>query len=387
MLKMQNVKTRRRDRINADEEERMRLGYELKTGLRFSNADDQPDIRTANVQLAGNNIARLIYAQTATIWRINLGWRRRRDKEQLGFVLDIENGLWARRETEDEGDQQDPLSTRTQRVIPFVEDSRNCLLLQPLLDADAGQMASLQAALKRAIEREYQLEDNELAAEPLPDVDNRQQLLFYEAAEGGAGVLNHLVEDSAALQNVARAALEICHFDAEGNDLGKAEGASDDCEAACYDCLLSYGNQREHDILDRKTIVDWLLQLAGAEVKPAVGAGSPDDRLTQLLAQCESDLERKWLEHIAAAALRLPDRAQHYIAACETRPDFIYERNGVFAAIYIDGPHHEYPERQARDRAQTERMENEGYSVIRFSYLENWDTKLSGHKYVFGGEA
>ena len=118
MLKMQNVKTRRRDRINADEEERMRLGYELKTGFRFSSADDRPDMRTALVQLAGSDIARLIYAQTATIWRINLGWRRRRDKEQLGFVLDIENGLWARRETEDEDDQQDPLSTRTQRVIP-----------------------------------------------------------------------------------------------------------------------------------------------------------------------------------------------------------------------------------------------------------------------------
>ena len=387
MLKMQNVKTRRRDRINADEEERMRLGYEIKTGFRFNNADIQPDMRSANVALSGENIARLIYAQTATIWRINLGWRRRKDKEQLGFVLDTDNGSWARRETEAADDRQDPLSSRTQRVIPFVEDSRNCLLLQPLLDADAGQMASLQAALKRAIEREYQLEDNELAAEPLPDSDNRQQLLFYEAAEGGAGVLSHLVEDPEALQNVARAALEICHFDGEGKDLGKAEGAIEDCEAACYDCLLSYGNQREHDILDRKTIVEWLLQLAGAEVKPAVGAGSPDDRLTQLLEQCESDLERKWLQHVAAAGLRLPDRAQHYIAACETRPDFIYERDGVFAAIYIDGAHHDNFERQAHDRDQTERMENEGYSVIRFSYSENWDTKLSEHKYVFGGEA
>lgn len=387
MLKMQNVKTRRRDRINADEEERMRLGYELKTGFRFSKSDDQPDIRTANVQLDGSNIARLIYGQTATIWRINLGWRRRRDKEQLGFVLDIENGLWARRETEDEDDQQDPLSSRTQRVIPFVEDSRNCLLLQPLLDADAGQMASLQAALKRAIEREYQLEDNELAAEPLPDADNRQQLLFYEAAEGGAGVLSHLVEDAGALRKVACAALDICHFDAEGVDLGKAEGASEDCEAACYDCLLSYGNQREHDVLDRKTIVDWLLQLAAAEVKPAVGAGSPEDRLTQLLAQCESDLERKWLERLAEGKLRLPDKAQHYIANCGTKPDFVYESDGVYVAVYIDGPHHDYPERQARDREQAGRMENAGYSVIRFSYLEDWDNKLSEHKYVFGGEA
>ena len=387
MLKMQNVKTRRRDRINADEEERMRLGYELKTGLRFSNADDQPDMRSANVQLDGERIATLVYAQTATIWRINLGWRRRQDKEQLGFVLDIENGQWARRDSEGEGDPHDPRAPRTQRVIPFVEDSRNCLLLQPLLDADAGQMASLQAALKRAIEREYQLENNELAAEPLPDADNRQQLLFYEAAEGGAGVLSHLAEEPDALQKLARAALETCHFDLNGEDLGKAEGAREACEAACYDCLMSYGNQREHDILDRKTIVDWLLKLAAADVKPAASGGSSDDRLTQLLERCESDLERKWLRHVAAAGLRLPDRAQHYIAACETRPDFIYERNGIFVALYIDGPHHDYPERQARDRDHTERMENAGYSVIRFSYLEDWDAKLRQHRFVFGGDA
>ena len=150
---------------------------------------------------------------------------------------------------------------------------------------------------------------------------------------------------------------------------------------------MSYGNQREHDILDRKPIVEWLLRLAEAEVKPAMGAGSPDDRLTKLLAQCESELERKWLTHIADAGLRLPDRAQHYIATCETRPDFIYERAGVFAAIYIDGSHHDNPERQTRDREQTERMENEGYSVVRFGYRDNWDSILNRQRYIFGGEA
>ena len=387
LLKMQNVKTRRRDRINADEEERMRLGYELKTGLRFSNAADLPEMRSAGVEREGKRIASLVYAQTATIWRINLGWRRRQDKAQLGFALDIESGQWARRETEGAGDEQDPLSSRTQRVIPFVEDSRNCLLLQPLLDADAGQMASLQAALKRAIEREYQLEDNELAAEPLPDADNRQQLLFYEAAEGGAGVLSHLVEDGRALGKVARAALDICHFDAAGEDEGRAPGALEDCEAACYDCLLSYGNQREHDILDRKAIRDWLLQLAEAEVKPAVGGASPADRLTRLLAQCESELERKWLRQVAQAGLRLPDYAQRPIPTCGARPDFTYERNGIYVALYIDGPHHDYPERQARDRQQTEGLEDAGYSVIRFGYLEDWNAKLRQHHYVFGGGA
>jgi hypothetical protein len=37
-------------------------------------------------------------------------------------------------------------------------------------------MASLQAALKRAIQVHFQLEDTELAAEPLPDSTNRRRL-------------------------------------------------------------------------------------------------------------------------------------------------------------------------------------------------------------------
>ena len=108
-------------------------------------------------------------------------------------------------------------------------------------------MASLQPAIKNAIQALYQLEDNELAAEPLPDWDNRRLILLYESAEGGAGVLRQLVSDPQAIKNVARKALELCHFDPDsGEDLRHAPGASEICEAACYDCLMSYSNQPDH---------------------------------------------------------------------------------------------------------------------------------------------
>ena len=53
LLRMQNVSTKRRDRINADEEERQRWGYELRTGLRFNESDGEPEMQTAAVQLDG----------------------------------------------------------------------------------------------------------------------------------------------------------------------------------------------------------------------------------------------------------------------------------------------------------------------------------------------
>lgn len=384
LLRLQNVVTKRRDRISADEEDRLRLGYEIRTGLRFSERDGAPDTRTALVSHEGHDIARLTYAQTATLWRINLGWTRRRNKQQYGFVLDIERGYWGRNE-QNEDDPDDPMSERTRRVIPYVEDNRNCLLFEPLIGLEVEEMASLQAALKRALETVFQLEDNELAAEPLPDGNNRQMLLFYEAAEGGAGVLRRLVDDPAALSQVAREALRLCHFDPDsGEDLQRAPRAREDCEAACYDCLMSYGNQREHPILDRQTIRDVLGMLATAQVDSSPGGESRDSHLHMLLSLCESDLEREWLQTLHAGDLRLPDAAQVYIEDCGTRPDFIYNGGGVYAAIYIDGAQHDYPQRQERDRQQADCMEDYGYRVIRFGYRDDWAGILTQHQHIFG---
>src|SRR5262249_62343245 len=108
--------------------------------------------------------------------------------------------------------QEAPLSPRACRVTPYVQDTRSCLRIDPVEPLAESQMASLQAALKNAIQVRYQLEDNELAAEPLPKANDRRLLLLYESAEGGAGVLRRLIDDPQALAAVAGKALEICHF-------------------------------------------------------------------------------------------------------------------------------------------------------------------------------
>lgn len=387
LLRLQNVVTRRRDRINADEEDRLRLGYDIRTGIRFTERDGIPDTRTASVSHDGQEIVRLTYAQTATLWRVNLGWARRKEKNNSGFVLDIERGYWGKND-QDESDTQDPMSPRTKRVIPYVEDSRNSLLFEPLIPLKSEEIASLQAALKRAIESIYQLEDNELAVEPLPDRHNRRIILFYEAAEGGAGVLRRLVDEPDAMRKIVQEALRLCHFDPEtGEDQHRASRSKEDCEAACYDCLLSYGNQREHSILDRQLIRDVLMQLAESSVSSSPTGAGRDSHFTSLINLCESDLEREWLTALHKNGLRLPDSSQVYIETCKTRPDFVYESNGVYAAIYIDGSHHDFPNRKERDRQQVECMEDYGYQVIRFNYSDNWPETWQKHKHIFGGEA
>src|SRR5262249_27010160 len=212
----------------------------------------------------------------ADVWRINMGWRRRQRQDQLGFGLDIDRGTWAQGESvEESGDEADAPAARTLRVVPFVEDHRNCLLFELAEQAGEKVLASLQAALKSSIQVVFQLEDSELAAEPLPGRDDRKLLLIYEAAEGGAGVLRRLLDEPDALARVAREALSICHYDPDtGADLGHAPGARERCEAACYDCLLSYGNQPDHPLLDRQEIRPLLERLAGAAVASSpVAAG------------------------------------------------------------------------------------------------------------------
>lgn len=275
------------------------------------------------------------------------------------------------------------MSPKRARVIPFVEDHRNCLLLQFERTPDTATMASLQAALKIAIQATYQLEDSELAAEPLPNADTRRLILFYESSEGGAGILRQLVEDPNALSQVAREALRICHFDPDtGDDVRQAPGAREDCEAACYDCMMTYSNQREHELLDRQSIRDLLLQLASAEVQTAPAELPRAEHLAQLKRITGSNLENHWLDWLETHELRLPTRTQTLVEECHTRPDFMYDEQQT--AIYVDGPPHDFPERKERDRQQTENMEDYGYTVVRFPHNDDWMAIVNRYPHVFG---
>ncbi len=382
LLRLQNVATKRRDRINCDEEERLRLGYDIRTGIRLAEQGGMPVQRNARLMQRADLLATLTYGRAATLWRINLGWSRRHNKFQFGFVLDKERGFWSRNE-QNEDDLEDPLSPRTERVIPYVEDHRNCLLFEPVRPLDLDCMVSLQAALKNAIQVQYQLEENELATELLPNEDRPRLLLLYESAEGGAGVLRRLLDDADAFAQVARRALEICHFDPDtGEDRRRAEQAREDCEAACYDCLMHYGNQPVHRRLDRQKIRDLLLRLAQARAQTAPGGQTRAEHLAMLEGLAGSELERRWLRLLEAHNLRLPSHAQHRIEGCQTRPDFFYQE--YQAAIYIDGPPHDYPERAQRDLMKTECMEDAGYTVIRFHHQDDWENILARYPHIFG---
>lgn len=383
LFRLQNVATRIRQRISSDEEERQRQGFELITGVRFAERDGRPSFRTGVVTAVdGTDLASLSYGDTATIWRINLGYRRRAHSKPPGFVLDVDSGRWAR-EADEQASDDDPTGPRVQRVIPFVEDRRNCLLLEPATTLDVETMASMQAALKHAVQRVFELEEGELAVEPLPAPDDRRILLFYESAEGGAGVLRRLLDEPEVFAHVAREALVVCHYDPRtGLDHGDQVG-NEGCEAACYECLLFYRNQMDHELLDRRQAVDGLTPYLDATVS-ADTSPSPPYRDAALRAGAESSLEREWIEAIIRKGLRRPDRDRPVLETGSARcqPDFAYDAPH-YLAVYVDGS--DDPARASRDHAHADALRNAGWRVARFGKPGTWDDVFAQLLDVFGG--
>jgi len=262
-FRIENVETIPTDRITANDEDRQRQGFEIRTVFEWPVRDaGRLDVRHAQLVEAGEPFADLTFGPATLIRRFNVGLRRRAKEDGLGYQINPANGYWvAAADDEDADAVPNPSKVRPQTVVPFVEDRKNALLLRFRGDKlPVEVMATLQHALLRGIEMTFQLEEGEVLGEPLPSRDQRNAILIYEATEGGAGVLTRLVDEGDdALQQMVRSAIEICHFDLDHFNQHDQSGeelrdlGDPGCVAGCYKCLLSYYNQTDHDHIDRRS--------------------------------------------------------------------------------------------------------------------------------------
>jgi Lhr-like helicase len=242
--RIENVGTRQVERITANDEERRRQGYDLQTTFSFHDASG---VKSRVLEDAMGEIISADFAPAALARRINKGLRRRKDQSTIGFWIDPKSGYWASANGTDDKDEPSPMKSR-QRITPVVEDRKNALLIRfpSKWLAGAGDnadsiVATIQHALARGVEAVYQLEEGEILVEPTPSRKDRRALLFYEAAEGGAGALSRMTEEKPAFRTIARKALEIMHYDPASIEDAATRGHSalvNDpdarCVAGCY---------------------------------------------------------------------------------------------------------------------------------------------------------
>jgi superfamily II DNA/RNA helicase len=382
LLRLTTVRTARRDRISSDEEERRRSGFELQTAYRFAQHGAKPGRVDATVKDSDQDLLDIAYGDSATIRKTNIGRRRRTNPDVQGYLIDVTTGRWLKENEKDEAPEEDGLGEadkvkRKQRVIPYVEDRRNILVTRLTAPVSPETAISAAIALERGIEAAFQLEDSELSCEVLPDQDRRGRALFIESAEGGAGVLRRIVDDPGALRAAARTALEIMHFDP---DTGEDRSADDDdrerCVRACYDCLLSYGNQSLHAEINRHLVRDLMLKLAAAQVEQASVRYERSDfaeRTEQTLAAQSDSPDEAFAAWLRERGYREPDGFGDEVAG--VCPDLIFRDRDRGAAVFFDDA----------DRDAHDVLRDEGWTVILIRPDADWQQVVGRYPSVFGG--
>ncbi|RLV09841.1 DEAD/DEAH box helicase [Streptomyces griseocarneus] len=408
LFKLHTVYTTRREKISSDEEERRRAGFRLETSYRFHDHGTRSGRLNASVaDASGAPLAQLAYGDSATVRITNTGRVRAKSDEPPGYWLDLADGRWmndrdASQASGDSGelpviDADGNERRRKRRVIPYVEDSRNILVVT--LDEALPQPValSLMYALERGIEAAFELEDAELSGELLPpDGGPRRRILFMEAAEGGAGVLRRLQAEKHAFAEAARRALDICHFDQDGTDQGPHRERP--CARGCYECLLTYANQLDHAVMDRRSVRDLLVRFASATATRDPRGESRSEQFRRLLGQgpeaptvgeaaiaqavdvaTGQDSLLAWLK---ARGLRLPDEGETLITEANALVDYVYRLPGVNVAVFVDRPGVDMT--ALRDTEAEERLLDASWDVIRFPHEADWDAVVAPHPRYFG---
>ena len=204
-----------------------------------------------------------------------------------------------------------------------------------------------------------------------------RRILMWEDAEGGLGVLRRLVDEPDAVAAVARDALDIMHFDPDtGEDSRPPEDEEHGCAKACYDCLLTYYNQRHHKLINRHCLRALFLALTDAATHQLAPTVPRDDQYARLIEQLEgrTQLERELLDYLHATQRRLPDHVHAPVQDVDCTPDFYFDCG---ACVFCDEPGRPAdPGRKA--------LADYGYRVLTITRDEPIEQQVARYPDIFG---
>jgi very-short-patch-repair endonuclease len=247
------------------------------------------------------------------------------------------------------------------------------LRISPPKDLKQSQTEAYYLTLKEALLQGLQIALN-LDESEVDGIISKEQadpskcdIILYETAEGGTGAIKAPTTPQGFAGVVARAR-ELLH------DNDPKAG----CNKACYECLLNYYNQREHEKLDRNLVLPTLRKLESAQATQ-VPPVNQEQKLAELLKTCESELERNVLKRIATEGLPLPDKGQQIIYDGDVRiakPDFYYKEEKI--TVFVDGPAHDEDYVKKDGEEKRKKLKALGYRVyvIHHANLDEGFAKL-----------
>lgn len=370
LMEMAESRAEEIDRISCEEEERVSRGYEIRTY--FSVDGGHIDrVRKAIATSTENSLLNLRYVPAARLIHVNTKWRSQKTE---GFPIGLVSGDWRSSMPDTSAEANVNLKEEFRLVKLWTSNLADALYIEPIqpLGLKPEGVITLQHALKRAIERVFQVEPNEIGVVAIGDPD-APNILLYEAAEGSLGILSQFVEDVNVFHNVINQAIALCRFD----DVDYKGPAS-------YDDLLSYYNQRDHKIIDRHLIKDALekLRICSIEIQTNTGFSSYEDQYQALLRGLDqnSSTELKFINHLYQNGLRLPDAAQKRVDGLYVQPDFYYEPR---IWVFCDGTPHDQPTVKESDEAKRQSIMARGDEVWVYYYQDDLAAIVAARPDIF----
>lgn len=356
-LDLPDMVARPAGRISADEDERQRRGFDVEPRFRYA-----PAPRRLRLAAGGEDLASLTYSHGAELLFLNKGYRASSD---VGFRYCEKCRAWLQSEdgARDHVNGNCPAGGTTadirRQVVLFTKGQHDVLMVDAPVPPGTSREVfawSLCYALAFGFDVAFSADESEVRGQLFLTEEDRVGVLLYESEEGGAGLLHHLTE-RAAWQRVARHALELLHVDpTSGNELAGA------CQRACYDCLMSFYNQWDHEFLDRRTVIPLLKKLLQADLlQDTNDDGSLWDEFESNGVGAEPDMIRALRDR----GFPVPE-GQHVV---------IRDREGVALAeadltypgrivLRVQGSPHHQEHVQKRDDQQEKRLKAAGYRVV-----------------------
>jgi hypothetical protein len=121
-LRIDNVEAAPTERITANDEERVRQGFDIQTVFTWPMKDGQLQVTNAEFKCGETSLLALQYANSAEISRLNKGLKRRKDRTVFGFYIDPRTGYWAKSEDENAETNASPDVVRPVRIVPIVKE-------------------------------------------------------------------------------------------------------------------------------------------------------------------------------------------------------------------------------------------------------------------------